>query len=80
MGNLNEAYVEMASYLAGLDPKKILDWKPGLDIVQRVEELINKKKESELPPEEQFELDRYLALEHLMALAKIQARIFLKAA
>ena len=69
------AYEEVADFIAGLAPEKLLQLKPSEGVQQRVESLIYKKKDIGLTPEEQYELDRYLALEHLIALAKAQARI-----
>ncbi|MCC6411935.1 MAG: hypothetical protein IT270_09770 [Saprospiraceae bacterium] len=80
MGNLNQAYEEVAVFLASLDPHKLLELKPSKDVLERVEELMLKNKEAELNIEEHYELDRYLALEHLIALAKAQAKIQLQAA
>ena len=42
---------------------------------QRIWELIEKEKESGLLPEEKLELDDFLKLAHLLALAKIKARL-----
>jgi hypothetical protein len=78
MGNLHQAYEEVAYFIAALDPQKLLKLKPSKAILLRVEELISKKKEKGLSAEEQYELDRYLALEHLISLAKAQARIQLQ--
>jgi hypothetical protein len=80
MGNLHQAYEEVAQFIAALDPQKLLELKPSKAILLRVEELISKKKETQLSFEEQYELDRYLALEHLISLAKAKARIQLQAA
>jgi hypothetical protein len=80
MGNLHQAYQEVAFFFASLDPQKLLDLKPSEATIERVEELILQKKETALSEAEQHELDRYLALEHLIALAKAQARIRLMAA
>ena len=74
------AYEEVAEFLAQLDPIKLLELKPSAEVQERVEALIEKKKETGLTADEQYELDRYLALEHLMALAKARARIHLAAA
>lgn len=71
------AYEEVADFLATLDPKRLLELHPS-DVVQsRVEVLIDKKKSNVLSSEEKYELDRYMALEHLIALAKVRARIHL---
>jgi len=74
------AYEEVAEFLAKLDPEKLLEIKPSAEVQYRVEELIEKKKESGLTPDEQYELDRYLALEYLISLTKARARIHLAAA
>lgn len=71
------AYEEVAEFLATLDPKRLLELHPS-DVVQsRVEVLIDKKKNNILPSEEKYEIERYMALEHLIALAKVRARVHL---
>ena len=71
------AYEEVAEFLATLDPKRLLELRPS-DVVQsRVEVLIDKKKNNILTSEEKYELERYMALEHLIALAKVRARVHL---
>ncbi len=67
-------YEEVADFIATLDPKRLLELKPSDAVQARVELLIDKKKDDTLSSEEQYELDRYMALEHLIALAKVQAR------
>lgn len=74
------AYEEVAEFLAAINPEKLLELRPSPSVQERVEELIFKKKESALSAEEQYELDRYLALEHLIALTKARARQHLLAA
>ena len=71
------AYEEVAEFLATLDPKRLLELHPS-DVVQsRVEVLIDKKKNNILTSEEKYELERYMALEHLIALAKVRAKVHL---
>ena len=71
------AYEEVAEFLATLDPKRLLELRPS-DVVQsRVEVLIDNKKNNILTSEEKYELERYMALEHLIALAKVRARVHL---
>lgn len=74
------AYEEVAEFLAAINPEKLLELRPSASVQERMEELIYKKKEGSLSSEEQFELDRYLALEHLIALTKARARLHLLAA
>ena len=71
------AYEEVAEFLATLDPKRLLELRPS-DVVQsRVEVLIDRKKNNILTSEEKYEIERYMALEHLIALAKVRARVHL---
>ena len=72
------AYEEVADFIAALDPNKQLELKPSKTVQSRVNDLINEKIEHGLSSENQYELDRYLALEHLVALAKVRARRYLK--
>ncbi len=72
-------YEEVAEFIASLDPAKLLELRPSPAVQERVENLIEKKKDAGLTPDEQYELDRYLALEHLIALAKVRARLRLVA-
>jgi hypothetical protein len=67
-------YEEVADFIATLDPKRLLELKPSDAVQLRVELLMDKKKNNILSSDEQYELDRYMALEHLIALAKVQAR------
>jgi hypothetical protein len=71
------AYEEVADFIAALDPNKLLELKPSKAVQSRVNELINEKSNNGLSSENQYELDRYLALEHLISLAKIRARRYL---
>ena len=73
------AYEEVADFIANLDPKRLLELRPSETVQTRVEVLIDKKKDNILTIEEQYELDRYMALEHLIALAKVRARMRLAA-
>jgi hypothetical protein len=72
------AYEEVADFIAALDPNKLLELKPSKTVQLRVNDLLTDKSEHGLSSENQYELDRYLALEHLIALAKVRARRYLK--
>lgn len=69
------AYDEVADFIANLNPAKLLELKPSSRVQERVNFLIERKKDIGLKDDEQFELERYLSLEHLIALAKIRARV-----
>ncbi len=67
-------FEEIAEFMAELDPSRVINLQPSAPLQARVQELIEKKKDAGLTSEEQRELDRYLTLENLIALAKARAR------
>ncbi len=67
-------FEEIAEFIAELDPNKVINLQPSAPLQARVQELVEKKKEEGLSTEEQQELERYLTLENLIALAKARAR------
>ena len=58
-------------------PEAILRFRPSEEASLRLEDLIEREKESGLSPDEKTELDHCLHLEHLMRMAKAKARIVL---
>ena len=69
-----KAYEELVEFIASLSPREVVEFKPSETARQRVWELIERKKTSPLPANENSELDHYLEIEHLMRLAKARAR------
>jgi hypothetical protein len=67
-------YEELIQFIASLSPRDVIDFKPSEPARQRVWELIERKKTSPLPADENSELDQYLEIEHIMRLAKARAR------
>ncbi|MFN0014191.1 MAG: hypothetical protein ACKVU2_06545 [Saprospiraceae bacterium] len=67
-------YDEIAAALASMAPAKILSLRPSETAQLRLRELLMKNRNGVLSAEEQYELDRMLALDHLIALAKAHAR------
>ena len=72
------AYDEVAVMLAQLDPSKVINLKPSQSSCERLSVLLEKNKK--ISADENYELDRLLALDHLIALAKVHARIQLNIA
>lgn len=62
-----------------MDPAKIVALKAPKIMSKRVEVLVAKKKEGQLSQEEANELERYLALDMLINLAKARAHRLLAA-
>ena len=67
------AYDEIAVVLAGLDPQKIIQLRPSESAQERLRFLLDKNREGQIMVEELQELDRILALDHLISLAKAHA-------
>jgi hypothetical protein len=77
----SKAFDELIDMIAaGTNPAQIVAFKPSIATLRRVEELLFKEKEGAISLEEKSELDDYLLLEHILRLAKVRARKFLKAA
>lgn len=71
---VQNVYDEVADFIANMNPSKILELKASPSAQERLTDLIEKEKESELTYEEKDELDHYLVLERLIRLAKAHAR------
>jgi len=69
-----KASEEVADFIAMTDPAKVLAFRPSKETQERVSDLIEREKNSEISNEEKSELDYYMHLEHLMRMAKIFAR------
>ena len=72
-----EAFGSVAIDLARLAPEKIIGLQAPASMSERVEELINQRKDSGLTAEETAELERFLALDMFISLTKARARILL---
>jgi hypothetical protein len=68
------AYDQMATLIATLDPEKVLALKATDDMQSRLEDLVEKSKNGELDRKEKDELDHYIVLERLIRLAKIRVQ------
>ncbi len=69
------SYLEIIDFFAtGTTPQAVVDYHPSADAQQRVAELIERDKDSDLSPEEKAELDHFMDLEHILRMAKARAR------
>jgi hypothetical protein len=69
------AYFEIIEFIAaGTTTESVASFRPSPEAQQRVEELIEREKDSDLSPEEKSELDHYIELEHILRMAKARAR------
>jgi hypothetical protein len=73
-------YLEVIDFIAaGPTPERIAAYHPSDTAQGRVLELLQRQKTGELQPQEEFELDNYIQLEHLMRLIKARARRYASA-
>ena len=77
---LAKAYDEVLDFLAaGTTTESIASFRPSAEAQMRVQELVARRGENKLSPEEDEELEEYLRLEHLMIMAKAKAQLRLQA-
>lgn len=75
MGAPNPAFLEVIDFLAaGITPESLISFRPSAPVQARVADLITREQEGSLSPDEVQELADFLQLEHLMIMAKAQAR------
>ena len=72
---MTRVYDEIINFIAGgSSPTQVAEFQPSEEAREQVADLLDRQKKSGLSPEENADLDRYLALEHLMRMAKARAR------
>lgn len=76
---LTEAFGNVADAIAHLAPDRLLEIKAAPELSVRVEELTWKKKDGTITEAEALELERFLALDMLISMAKARARKLLAA-
>jgi len=75
------AYIEMIDFIVTQTaPDALLDFRPSQSSQQRVAELVERQQSGTLSEEDASELDNFLQLEHLLIMAKAQARLRLQLA
>jgi hypothetical protein len=55
-------------------PQEILNYKPSKSIQNRLDDLLEKKRNEQLNDEEIHELEQFVMTEHIMRIAKIKAK------
>ncbi len=64
---------EIVDFIAGQNPREVVQFHLSEKAQQRLEWLLEKEKNADLTAEETSELEYYLVLEHLMRMAKARA-------
>lgn len=75
MNTTTPAYLEVIDFLAEkISPDALIAFHPSRGVQERVEDLVARNCEDRLSEEERQELADFLQLEHLMIMAKAEAR------
>ena len=64
---------EVSLFIAGMNPEKVVNFKPSPTHQQRLDSLLDKQKETGLSAEEKNEIEQYLMLNRMVGLAKARA-------
>jgi hypothetical protein len=78
MNPSDPVYFELLDFIAGgTTPEQVANFRPSAEAQARVHELVERERVSILTPEEHHELDEFMALEHLLRMAKAKARLII---
>jgi hypothetical protein len=69
----SSVYDEISAFIAGINPKKVIAFKPSSNNQERLDTLLDKQKDTGLTVEEKTELEHYLIINRIIGLAKAQA-------
>ncbi|WP_028526271.1 hypothetical protein [Runella limosa] len=72
-----EVFGNVAQLIAQMAPEKVAHLKAPAQLSEEVERLVKLKKDGKINQEQSSELERYLALDLFISLAKAQARTFI---
>lgn len=75
--SITEVFSDIAEVIARMNPQEVVGLKAPQLMSDRVEQLINKKKDGIISLEEASELERFLALDLFISLTKARARMLL---
>jgi hypothetical protein len=66
-------YDEVSSFIASMNPEKVIQFRPSKQQQERLDFLLDKQKENELTIEEKNEVEHYLIINRIIGLAKARA-------
>ena len=78
MNASDPVYLELVDFVAGgTTPEDIIDFHPSAEAQERLADLIERERRSQVTPAEASELSHFLELEHILRMAKAKARLIL---
>jgi GTP-dependent phosphoenolpyruvate carboxykinase len=75
--SVTEAFGDVAGMIAQMNPEKVVALKASKQMSEQVEKLVMLKKEGVITLEQTAELERFLALDLFISLAKARAHILI---
>ena len=75
--SITEAFGDVATMVAQMNPEKVVALKASRQMSEEVEKLVMLKKQGTISVDEAADLERFLALDLFISLAKARARILL---
>jgi hypothetical protein len=69
----SSVYDEISAFIAGMNPKKVIAFKPSSANQERLDTLLDKQKDTGLTVQEKTELEHYLIINRIIGLAKARA-------
>jgi len=79
MNKATSVFDELSTFIAGMDPEKVVRFKPSSAHQKRLDSLLEKQREGALSAEEKGEIEQYLMLNRLVGLAKARVIKLLQA-
>jgi hypothetical protein len=71
-------YDDVATFMATMNPEKVISFKPSGKSQRRLDNLLDRQKDTGLNLEEKSELEHYLMLNRIIGLAKARAYKMIK--
>ncbi|MEI7585037.1 hypothetical protein [Runella sp.] len=75
--SITEAFGDVATMVAQMNPEKVVALKASRQMSEEVEKLVMLKKQGTISVDEAADLERFLALDLFISLAKARAHILL---
>ncbi len=76
---MSNVYDEIAAFIAKMNPKEVVAFRPSQQNQERLDFLLDKQRESALEESEQKELEQFLIINRIIGLAKARASKLLAA-
>ena len=71
----NRVFDEIIDFITSIpQPQQILNYKSSKSTQNRLDDLLEKKRNEQLSDDELHELDQFIMTEHIMRIAKIKAK------